>query len=122
MAKGKKTSRVKCSAAAPADYFDGGMQPIGENDAPLSLTGPSDETPAPRLRDLAGGVGLRNLLKSDKGLACPDCGCSHLVDENANYRRALDVLNSRDGVGSVRRTRICRHCGRRIVTVEKIVR
>ena len=45
-----------------------------------------------------------------KGLACPNCGCRH-----------LEVYYTRDGLQIIKRVRICRHCGRRIPTQEKIV-
>ncbi len=45
-----------------------------------------------------------------QGVACPTCGCRH-----------LDVLYTRLGYRSRQRVRLCRHCGRRILTKEKIV-
>lgn len=43
------------------------------------------------------------------GLECPKCGCRH-----------FRVLYTRPGgKGNIRRRRECRHCGRRLTTVEK---
>ncbi len=44
------------------------------------------------------------------GLECPKCGC---CDFRAYYTR-------RQAKG-IRRVKICRHCGRRITTTERIV-
>ena len=41
------------------------------------------------------------------GLECPDCGCAHLP---VHYTRKRN--------GHILRVRLCRHCGRRIVTRE----
>lgn len=45
-----------------------------------------------------------------RGIACPDCGCQD-----------LRVQNTRDGNGIIKRWRVCRNCGRRVVTQEKPV-
>ncbi|MBX3384597.1 MAG: transposase [Phycisphaeraceae bacterium] len=46
-----------------------------------------------------------------KGLVCPKCGCQH-----------FEVLSTRGAPsGAVRRRRQCRHCGRRVTTVERPV-
>lgn len=45
-----------------------------------------------------------------RGIRCPDCNCAD-----------LRVQNTRDGDGIIKRWRVCRHCGRRIVTNEKPV-
>jgi transcriptional regulator NrdR family protein len=44
-----------------------------------------------------------------KGIACPNCGCRDL---RVDYTRP--VVNGR------RRVRKCRHCGRRVVTNERL--
>ncbi len=49
--------------------------------------------------------------KPTQGLACPTCGCEH-----------LPVLYTRHRLGSVRRVRQCRSCGRRIKTTERASR
>ncbi|MBL4698182.1 MAG: hypothetical protein JKX70_05045 [Phycisphaerales bacterium] len=49
--------------------------------------------------------------KITQGLACPTCGCEH-----------LPVLYTRHRLGSVRRVRQCRSCGRRIKTTERAMR
>lgn len=44
------------------------------------------------------------------GIMCPRCGCRH-----------FEVLETRKVFGArIRRRRECRHCGRRIVTHEKL--
>lgn len=45
-----------------------------------------------------------------KGLACPACGCRHF---EVLYTRATPM-------GTIRRRRQCRHCGRRVTTTETI--
>lgn len=45
-----------------------------------------------------------------RGVRCPDCGCGHLP---VLYTRHLEG-------GRVRRVRQCRHCGRRVLTTERI--
>jgi len=53
-------------------------------------------------------------VKDDKeqtgGLVCPKCGCRH-----------LPVYYTRRDSRTIRRTRVCRHCGYRLVTREKII-
>jgi transcriptional regulator NrdR family protein len=44
---------------------------------------------------------------ADRGLRCPRCGCGHF------YVTHTERLRLR-----IRRRRVCRHCGRRIVTFE----
>ena len=46
--------------------------------------------------------------KSDVGIACPQCGCRHF------YTTHTEPLRD----GRIRRRKVCRHCGRRIVTYE----
>ncbi len=41
------------------------------------------------------------------GLECPECGCRH-----------FRVVKTRRGDGVVLRRRECRHCGRRVTTIE----
>ena len=43
-----------------------------------------------------------------RGLACPKCGCRHLI-----------VVYTRERLGCILRMRECRHCGRRIPTRER---
>ncbi len=48
--------------------------------------------------------------KAEAGLRCPDCGCGH-----------LPVVYTRPQLkDKILRRRQCRHCGRRITTVEKV--
>lgn len=49
-------------------------------------------------------------MGSQNGLVCPKCGCNH-----------FNVLDTRNAKGVIRRRRECRHCGRRISTVEEKV-
>jgi hypothetical protein len=43
------------------------------------------------------------------GLACRACGCRH-----------LEVVYTRPHPGGILRRRQCRHCGRRLTTVERL--
>jgi transcriptional regulator NrdR family protein len=43
------------------------------------------------------------------GLVCPKCGCRHFA-----------VVYTRPRVGYIMRVRSCRHCGKRVVTRERI--
>lgn len=45
-----------------------------------------------------------------RGLVCSTCGCRHF---EVVYTRATPV-------GTIRRRRQCRHCGRRVTTTEAI--
>jgi transcriptional regulator NrdR family protein len=45
-----------------------------------------------------------------RGLECPRCGCRHFF---VVYTRPAPR-------GQIRRVRECRHCGRRVVSVERI--
>lgn len=45
-----------------------------------------------------------------RGLACPKCGCEHF--RVVYTRRALG--------GKIVRSRECRHCGRRVITYERV--
>ena len=47
--------------------------------------------------------------REKRGLICPACGCRH-----------LPVLYTRQQPRHVQRVRKCRHCGRRVVTREKL--
>lgn len=42
-------------------------------------------------------------------MSCPRCGCKH-----------FEVVSTRHRRNSIVRRRECRHCGRRVTTVEKI--
>jgi transcriptional regulator NrdR family protein len=46
--------------------------------------------------------------KPPRGIECPTCGCRHF------YTTHTEPLPS----GRIRRRKVCRHCGRRIVTYE----
>lgn len=46
--------------------------------------------------------------KPERGIACPRCGCCHLRTTHT------EPLPS----GRIRRRKVCRHCGRRMVTYE----
>jgi DNA-directed RNA polymerase subunit RPC12/RpoP len=45
----------------------------------------------------------------ERGLACPKCGCRH-----------LPVRYTRQRPGFIQRIRECRHCGRRVITRERL--
>ncbi len=48
-------------------------------------------------------------LDPEKGLACPRCGCHH-----------FRVIYTRPGArGRIMRRRECRHCGKRLTTMEQ---
>lgn len=44
----------------------------------------------------------------NRGLECPQCGCRHF------YTTHTEPLRD----GRIRRRKVCRHCGRKIVTYE----
>lgn len=48
------------------------------------------------------------LVMTQRGLACPRCGCRH-----------LPVVYTRPRENSILRCRECRHCGKRITTREQ---
>ena len=47
-------------------------------------------------------------LRAELGICCPQCGCRHF------YTTHTEPLRD----GRVRRRKVCRHCGRKIVTYE----
>ena len=51
----------------------------------------------------------REQIEQAKGLACPRCGCRHLF-----------VVYTRAKPGHIFRVRSCRHCGRRLITRERV--
>jgi transcriptional regulator NrdR family protein len=51
-----------------------------------------------------------NKAAEQRGLACPKCGCKHF--RVIYTRRALG--------GKIVRSRECRHCGRRVITYERV--
>ena len=46
---------------------------------------------------------------SDAGIRCPDCACAHFT-----------VWRTRPMPRGIRRERICRNCGRKVITTEKM--
>jgi DNA-directed RNA polymerase subunit RPC12/RpoP len=50
-----------------------------------------------------------NYDENEKGIECPRCGCRHLL-----------VDTTRRSSGQITRYRMCRWCGHRIVTYEKV--
>lgn len=44
----------------------------------------------------------------DRGIQCPNCGCRDLRTRRTNPRD-----------GRIQRVKFCRHCGRKVITVEK---
>ncbi len=46
--------------------------------------------------------------RSERGLVCRKCGCRHFF-----------VVYTRKVSGGIRRSRECRHCGKRIITTER---
>lgn len=54
------------------------------------------------------------------GLICPRCGCRHfLPDGSGGHESTWKTVRTELRSGAVRRRRICRHCGRRIFTIER---
>jgi transcriptional regulator NrdR family protein len=46
----------------------------------------------------------------NRGLECPHCGCRHF------YTTHTEPLRD----GRIRRRKVCRHCGRKVVTYETV--
>lgn len=53
---------------------------------------------------------IRQESEERRGLECPRCGCEHLYV----------VYTKRSWGGRIVRRRQCRHCGRRVTTVERV--
>lgn len=53
-----------------------------------------------------------------KGIECPNCGCNHLLSEDGKPWKVTDTIQQS---GFIIRKRICRNCGKRITTRERIV-
>jgi transcriptional regulator NrdR family protein len=49
--------------------------------------------------------------RDDLGIRCPRCGCRHFYTTNTEPLRD----------GRIRRRKVCRHCGRKVVTFETIL-
>ncbi|MCX7670277.1 MAG: hypothetical protein N2439_09420 [Anaerolineae bacterium] len=49
-----------------------------------------------------------NASRNERGIACPRCGCRHFKTTHTEPLRD----------GRIRRRKVCRHCGRKIVTFE----
>lgn len=57
------------------------------------------------------------------GLVCPRCGCRDFRDDpGPTIRRTWRTLRTQKLPGKIRRYKRCRHCGRRITTIETIER
>ncbi len=55
-------------------------------------------------------TGLVDQVKAaEAGLICPKCGCRHLF-----------VVYTRPRAGHILRLRSCRHCGKRLLTRERL--
>jgi transcriptional regulator NrdR family protein len=48
--------------------------------------------------------------KTERGIECPQCGCRHFKTTHTEPIRS----------GRIRRRKICRNCGRKIVTFEGV--
>jgi len=55
--------------------------------------------------------------EASKGLQCPRCGCRDLLDASG---RPWPVTHTITMLRSIRRYRICRHCGAKVRTKETI--
>ena len=53
----------------------------------------------------------------NRGIECPSCGCKHCPDSKTEVERTVSLGVNR----SIRRVRVCRHCGRRFLTAERVV-
>lgn len=49
--------------------------------------------------------------RDEPGIRCPRCGCRHFYTTNTEPLRD----------GRIRRRKVCRHCGRKVVTFETIL-
>lgn len=58
------------------------------------------------------------VLDDNRGIRCPSCGCRHCPQLSAKVLRTIAIGQQQ----SIRRQRQCRHCGRRFVTQEIVVR
>jgi uncharacterized protein (DUF983 family) len=57
-------------------------------------------------------------MPAKTGLVCPKCGCSHLFDID----RPWTVTHNRPHFGFIKRKRVCRNCGWKVTTHERIVK
>lgn len=51
----------------------------------------------------------------DRGISCPSCGCRHCPESKHEVAQTFPLGPRK----SVRRIRVCRHCGRRFSTYER---
>jgi transcriptional regulator NrdR family protein len=52
-----------------------------------------------------------NSERSERGICCPKCGCRHF------YTTHTEPMAD----GRIRRRKVCRHCGRKLVTFEQTI-
>lgn len=57
------------------------------------------------------------MAADDRGLSCPSCGCHDVRDDRTKVYRVIRLGQHR----SIRRHRICRACGRKFITSERVV-
>jgi hypothetical protein len=69
----------------------------------------SVQTPQRPSREVSQTLPTPQVPKPERGIACPRCGCCHL------HTTHTEPLPS----GRIRRRRVCRYCGRRVITVER---
>ncbi len=56
-------------------------------------------------------ITMAEIVGGDTGLECPDCGCRHFTVISTEPRAS----------GNIARRRVCRHCGKRVTTSERII-
>lgn len=56
-------------------------------------------------------------VPEDYGIRCPKCGCRHVPYD----KHAVAQTHTLGPRQSIRRRRVCRHCGHRFTTYERVV-
>lgn len=51
-----------------------------------------------------------------RGITCPTCGCQHCPQDPTRVERTIALGANR----CILRVRVCRHCGRRFTTNERV--
>lgn len=56
-------------------------------------------------------------MDDDRGISCPKCGCRHCPQDKTEVDKTIALGPNK----SIQRVRVCRHCGKRFVTQERVI-
>jgi hypothetical protein len=56
-------------------------------------------------------------MDDDRGISCPKCACRHCPESKTEVAKTIALGPNK----SIQRVRVCRHCGKRFVTLERVI-